>query len=254
MSIFGSRKKQLRGCGCQGVGLGAVEVPWWCWSTEGFKACSDESLSWAQNACKADWENGEKVTNSVNNEPYANYADCVARTQQYRFENGCMPKCPSQQPGTATTATTTGGSVVCPPGQWPDASFNSCVKSSGACSDANVIKSVQAQIGTTVDGKWGPNSAAALKASGKTYQQLAPGCSGAVPGGGTGGGSGTYKPPATTKTPIGTQPGVAQASGFLGIPLIAWAGVAAVAGVLLYAKSRKKQAVANRRRRRHHRR
>ena len=44
-----------------------------------------------------------------------------------------------------------------------------------------------------IDGNWGPNSQKALDASGQTYQQLAPGCTGPVPHytAGTGGGTTT---------------------------------------------------------------
>jgi len=72
----------------------------------------------------------------------------------------------------------------------------------GACTSDAVIKVVQTRIGTTADGKWGPNSQAALKASGGTFQDWAPNCTGSVP---YYGGSGLTTTVATT-TPGGIAP------------------------------------------------
>lgn len=102
---------------------------------------------------------------------------------------------------------------------------------SGACNSAPVISAVQSQINTTVDGKWGTNSQAALTKSGKTYAQLAPGCTGSAPS--AGGGGTVYVPPVTTP-PVTTPPVVAPpapqqagimgfvTSKFWGLPMYAW--------------------------------
>jgi hypothetical protein len=73
----------------------------------------------------------------------------------------------------------------------------------GACTSGAVIKAVQAKIGTTADGKWGPASQAALKASGGTFRDWAPKCTGdKVP---YYGGTGLTTTVATT-TPGGVAP------------------------------------------------
>ena len=225
-------------------GLGDVDVPYWCWNQDSFKTCSDKTLADAQS-------NAEGNGLSAGTEAYDSFV--AGRHDEY-MNSICLPACLAAQPTdpASTPATTTGGgSVVCPSGTWNAPDNMSCVKSSGKCTDAAVISYVQSQIGATVDGKWGPNSTAALAKTGKKFSDFAPGCDGAAPGGGSGTGGGISK---ITPKAGGVKAAPAQAGAFLGVPLIAWAGVAAVAAVLLYT-SKKKQAVANRRRRarRHHR-
>ncbi len=81
--------------------------------------------------------------------------------------------------------------------------ISECSKASSGnpCSSAANIKKVQAAIGTTVDGKWGPKSQAALDKSGKTFISIAGACTPPVPGGSTGttgGGVVKASPPKTT--------------------------------------------------------
>ena len=227
-------------------GLGTNEnVPYWCWNQSGFSDCMNTQLVNAQTYCAA---NG-----------LADDATCISN-QQGVMQQSCIDSCLATQPSDPaavtpatpdTTTTTGGGSTVCPNGTWNAPDNMSCVKSSGKCTDAAVIAYVQGQIGVATDGKWGPLSTAALTKSGKKFTDIATGCVGAAPSGGAGTGTGVSK---ITPKAGGVKPSATatQAGGFLGIPLIAWAGVAAIAAVLLVVK-KKKPATPNRRRR-HHRR
>ena len=120
-------------------------------------------------------------------------------------------------------------------------------KSAIPCNSKFAIETVQAEIGTTVDGVWGPKSEAALKKSGKTFQQLAVGCKPPVPSYS----ATTYQPAktavtATTKeaavdpNKIAAEKQAGFSDIFTKVPTIAWIGIAGIAGLLLLKASQKK--------------
>jgi hypothetical protein len=111
----------------------------------------------------------------------------------------------------------------------------------GACTSRDVIMAVQTKIGTTADGAWGPKSQTALKASGKTFKDWAPGCTGNVP---YYGGSGLTTTVATT-TPGGVvappKPPLLGSMGEMTKSPIFWAvGLALAVGGYFYLSGPKK--------------
>lgn len=117
-----------------------------------------------------------------------------------------------------------------------------------ACSSDPVIQYVQAVIGTTIDGKWGPKSEAALKAFGKTFEQIAVGCKPPAPHYVTSSQSTASLTPLPTSQTAEPQKiaGESQAGFsdiFSKIPTIAWIGLAGIAGLLLLKSSKQKREV-----------
>jgi hypothetical protein len=103
------------------------------------------------------------------------------------------------------------------------------------CDSANIISMVQAAIGASIDGKWGPESQGKLKASGQPFKAFAPSCEGPVPsysepsGGGGGVTPGTTTPTTTPTTVPASQANMLGGIGefftskFIGIPIYGWA-------------------------------
>jgi hypothetical protein len=153
--------------------------------------------------------------------------------------------------GGGKTSTTTGASVTSTTKSWLDdiasvivgdsggGGGGTSVTASGACCSKEVIQAVQRAIGTDDDGKWGPQSQAALQRSGKSFKAFAPDCTGPVPPcGGTSGGA-PYVPPATPPPAAQPQSGLSLAS-LTGSP-ITWIALLAlgVGGFLMLQKPKK---------------
>ena len=95
---------------------------------------------------------------------------------------------------------------------------------SGACTSNENKRKAQAALGVNVDGDWGKNSQAALDASGKTFQQLVPGCASPVPHWTASGGS-------------GVAPGQESGGGGSKSSSMIWAGLALgvlAVGIVIY--------------------
>lgn len=120
-----------------------------------------------------------------------------------------------------------------------------------ACASKEAIEAVQSLIGATPDGKWGPQSQAALERSGKSFKQWI-NCSGNAPGGTT-----TGTGPATVATtnampqPYGQPAQASMFSAEIFSKPIFWVGAAMVAvGSVILLKSKKR---AKKNGRKHHR-
>lgn len=185
--------------------LGAFEVPWQCWDTAGFKTAHGACWSAATAKCGTD-------TGCVNEEVDI----CSARL----VSEMCNPSALQQKQPSTVAATTAGGS----------------------CTSADIIKAVQAAIGATADGKWGPKSQAALDAKGGNFKLFAPNCAGNVPKYSASKGNTTVAPtPVKTTTSGGntyTSAPPAQA-GMMSNPIV-WVGLAAV-GIFGLVQLKKKQ-------------
>lgn len=157
----------------------------------------------------------------------AQHAKCLEYSgdeQTACLQSAISNLCPASQPPVMAQSTVTGYAKNAP------------------CTSRDVIMYVQSVIGTAVDGKWGPNSQAALQKFGRSYKELVPNCSGAAPSvSSSGGGGGVITPtvPAVV-TPESLQP--AAQAGFLGLPTVAWIGIAGIAGLLLLRASKKRGA------------
>jgi hypothetical protein len=115
-------------------------------------------------------------------------------------------------------------------------------KSGAPCSSKPVIEYVQAVIGTTPDGAWGPNSAKALKAHGRSFAQIAAGCKPPVPSVAKSGGGFQPLPQSDEQTDEGEQETEAGFSEmFNKVPTVAWVGLAGIAALLLYKAQKDKQ-------------
>ncbi|MFH0983456.1 MAG: hypothetical protein V2A79_18210, partial [Planctomycetota bacterium] len=207
----------------QGVfGFGEVTIPPECWAKPGYKQASDKCLSDAQIICGQQKSECEQAGGLI----CPDEGKCVTST---------MDACHSALPG----------QYGCAWGAKPPP-----VVVGGACNSGAVIMAVQGKIGTAVDGKWGPNSQAALTKSGQSFQALAPGCTGAAP---SAGGGGYVPPPQPYVPPVQGQPPVVQpppagASGgtmafftgkFWGLPMYGWVGAGVAAIVLGLMMTRK---------------
>jgi hypothetical protein len=186
-------------------GLGGFEIPWQCWDTAGFKAAHGACWDAATAKCGSD-------AACVNEE----VSICAAK-----LVSGMCNPATLQQKQPSTIAATT---------------------AAGACTSADIIKAVQAAIGATADGKWGPKSQAALDAKGGNFKLFAPNCAGNVPKYSAVKGTTTAPPqPVITNVSGGktyTAAPPAQA-GLMQNPIF-WVGVAAV-GIFGLVQMKKKQ-------------
>jgi hypothetical protein len=210
-NVLGSRN--ALGCDATGCsGLGAINIPWWCWDKEGFK--SAHSACWADANAKADLFGTFQAPSECDGA--STKAECHQRLLDKCVQTMINQMCPWSKP---------------PAGGKP--------ASGTPCSSAAAIKYVQSQIGTVADGIWGPKSQAALTKSGKTFKQILPDCVGAAPSTGV-----SIAPapavPATVPTTADVVPYEPPSEGFLGIPTIAWAGAAGIVAVLFMAAKKKK--------------
>jgi hypothetical protein len=195
----------------KGAALGAI--PEACWNSPKFVEAETNCGDYSQYASTY-WKEGRDV------------ADCYSATSEQDCTKMAYDKCLNR------------ALKYC-----PKVGPSAVPKKGAKCNSKAVIEFVQAQIGTNVDGNWGSKSQAALKKTGKSFKSFVPDCVGSAPGTG-GSGYTTTTTTTTTEEPKPTPQKKAFdfdfSKKFLGLPTIAWAGIAGVAGVLLLAAKKKK--------------
>lgn len=135
-------------------GLGALTIPSSCKDRTEFVECWSKYYPSSADYCADHWKEDGHASADL-------CVDTMMDANAYQY---CSDKCPEIGPSR--------GKVEVGP----------IYVSGSDCSEKSTIKFVQWNIGTAVDGIWGPKSRAALEKSGKSFREIAAGCTGTAPG------------------------------------------------------------------------